>query len=282
MKLGKNIYAALTILATGLMFANVSRLCAQGTVTAESLPSAATAATGATITADINIDLSQTSPAQLLGSFSGTLSWNPAVLGFVSHSGVKTGFTGVVGTANTASGQLTFNGANPTGAAGKSNVLAVTFNVIGTNGASTALDLEFSAMTAALTFANLLPILTVTDGAITIMTTSVKDAAVNAEIPTAYALRQNHPNPFSPTGALAGATTVISYELPRASAVHLAIFNVLSQKIRTLINSSLPAGKHTIRWDGTDETGRSVPAGIYIYRLEAGDWVHERKLLKLR
>ncbi len=275
MKLAKSIYVGVIVLMMELMFANVSRLCAQGRVTAESLPSAVTAATGATITADINIDLSQTSPAQLLGSFSGTLSWNPAVLGFVSHSGVKAGFTGVVGTGNTASGQLTFNGANPTGASGKSNVLTVTFNVIGTNGASTTLDLEFSAMTAALTFANLLPILTVIDGAITIMTTSVKDAAANAEIPTAYALRQNHPNPFNPE-------TEIIYELPRTSQVSLVVFNLLGEKVKTLVTGAMPAGKHTARWDGTDGARKGVSSGVYLYRMEAGGLVFQKSMTLLK
>jgi hypothetical protein len=275
MKLAKNIYTGAIVLVMGLMFANVSRLCAQGTVTAESLPSVATAATGATITADVNIDLSQTSPAQLLGSFSGTLRWNPAVLGFVSHSGVKAGFTGVVGTGNTASGQLTFNGANPAGAAGKSNVLTVTFNVIGTNGASTMLDLEFSAMTAALTFANLLPLLTVTDGSVTIMTTSVKDAVANAEIPTAYALRQNHPNPFNPE-------TEIIYELPRTSQVTLVVFNLLGKKVKTLVNEAMPAGRHTARWDGTDGARKGVSSGIYLYRMEAGGLVFQKSMTLLK
>ncbi len=282
MRLTKNTAAIIFRLIAGIMLLRESDLLAQNMVKAESAPSAATAAPGATITVDLNIDLSQTAPAQLLGSFSGTLGWNAAVLSFANHSGVKAGFTGVVGTTNTANGQLSFNGANVMGAGGKVNVLTITFNVAGSNGASTVLDLEFSAMTAALTFTNLMPILTVTDGAVAINTTSVKEASAQTSIPAAFALLQNHPNPFSPTGALAGATTVISYELPRASAVHLTIFNVLGQKIKTLINSSLPAGKHTIRWNGADETGRSVPAGIYIYRLEAGDWVHERKLLKLR
>jgi len=261
-------------LAAVLVLASLPRpaLFAQGTVAAEAVPSLAMPRNGATITVEINIDVSGTSPAQLLGSFSGTLRWDPAVLGYVSHSGVKAGFTGAVGTGNTATGQLTFNGANPSGAAGKSNVLTVTFTAIGAHNSSSALDLGFSAMSAALTFANLLGILSVTDGAIT---TSVKERSHQAEIPQAYALLQNHPNPFNPA-------TEIDYELSKESQVVLAVFNLLGQKVKTLVNGKVKAGKHTVHWNGKDETGKSVPSGFYVYRMEAAGAAYEKRMTLLK
>jgi len=139
------------------------------------------------ITVDINIDVSGTKPAELLGSFTGTLKWDVAVLSFVSHSGLKSGFTGVVNTSSAGSGQLSFNGASPSGASGKSNVLTCTFNVVGANGAGTVMDLKFTAMSAALTFNNLLPVLTVCSGAVNIgsarPTLQVMPASLNFSTP---------------------------------------------------------------------------------------------------
>lgn len=162
----KNFGVVLALLAMlGLLFAG-RPLMAQGSVAAESTPSNSLPGTGAQITVNINIDVSKTSPAELLGSFSGSLKWNSTVLSFVSHSNLKGGFTGVVNAAGASNGVLEFNGANPSGAGGKLNVLTVTFNVIGASGARSTLDLEFSAMTAAVTFKNFLPILTIKDGAV--------------------------------------------------------------------------------------------------------------------
>ena len=280
MKLSKTITAKISRFLAGMILLSVHSLFAQGTVIAESVPSPALAPSGATITVDIYIDVSQTSPAQLLGSFSGTLSWNVAVLGYTNHSGIKAGFTGVVGTNNTAAGQINFNGANAMGSGGRSNVLTLTFSAIGANNTLTALDLEFSAMTAALTFTNLAPQLSVTDGTVRIGTTNVAEATNG--IPAAFALLQNRPNPFAGGSALAGAETTIGYELPRQSQVVLTIFNLLGQRVKTLLHDSAPAGKYAVRWDGTDEHGRPVPAGIYIYRLSAGEAVQQKSMLVLR
>jgi hypothetical protein len=258
-----------------VIFLRVESLVAQSTVQAESSPSTTTTANGVPVTVDINIDLSQTSPAQLLGSFSGTLSWDTAVLSFVNHSGVKAGFTGVVGTNNATNGQLSFNGANAVGAGGKVNVLTLTFNAIGANGASTTLNLEFSAMAAALTFTNLLPLLSVTDGAVTIGTTRVEQDRAPAGSPATFALWQNHPNPFNPE-------TEIKFELPRESQVAITIFNIAGQKIVTLIEGRMKAGVHTVSWKGTDDAGRGVPSGIYICRMAAQGNVFQKRMALIK
>ena len=84
------------------------------------------------------------------------------MLAYSSNSGLQAGFTGAINTANVGSGSIAFNGANTTGATGNNIVLTITFDVVG--GGTSSLDLGYSAMAAATTFANLLPILTVTDG----------------------------------------------------------------------------------------------------------------------
>lgn len=93
--------------------------------------------------------------------------------------------------------------------------------------------------------------------------------------PGAFGIAQNYPNPFNPT-------TRFSYQLPQHSDVKLVIYNVLGQKVRTLINGQVEAGYHAAVWDGRNDKGMQDASGVYIYRFEAGDYVKTMKLLLLR
>jgi hypothetical protein len=88
-------------------------------------------------------------------------------------------------------------------------------------------------------------------------------------------LAQSFPNP-----ARAGAA--IAFELPRAGEAHLALFDVAGRELRRLAEGWHPAGAHTVRWDGRDHSGRSVPPGIYLYRLRAGGEVRTRSMVVTR
>ena len=81
-------------------------------------------------------------------------------------------------------------------------------------------------------------------------------------LPQAWMLGQNYPNPFNPS-------TVIPYQVLTAVPVRLEVFNVLGQRIATLVNEERPAGVHTVVWDATDAVGRAVGAGVYFYRLSS-------------
>ena len=81
-------------------------------------------------------------------------------------------------------------------------------------------------------------------------------------VPQGFALGQNYPNPFNPS-------TIIPYQLPTAAPVRLEVFNVLGQRVATLVNEERPAGFHAARWDATDAAGQAVAAGVYIYRLRS-------------
>jgi hypothetical protein len=94
-------------------------------------------------------------------------------------------------------------------------------------------------------------------------------------IPEEYALHQNYPNPFNPT-------TTIRYDLKENSDVVLQIYNLLGQKIRTLINNRQEAGYREVVWDGRNDAGIGVASGIYIYRIEAGKFVQTRKMVLMR
>ena len=74
--------------------------------------------------------------------------------------------------------------------------------------------------------------------------------------PSTFDLQQNYPNPFHPT-------TQIGYGLPEDGHVEIAIFNVVGQKISTLVSEIASAGFHYIMWDGRNDAGYAVPSGMY-------------------
>jgi hypothetical protein len=104
---------------------------------------------------------------------------------------------------------------------------------------------------------------------------SGKDIGGNGIVPTEFALKQNSPNPFNPT-------TSIAYDLPKATNVRLDIFNVLGQKVVTLVDGFQNAGTQNIIWDGRDQTGSSVASGIYFYRISASDFSATKKMMMLK
>ena len=145
----------------GIVLNGVAPVLAQtGAIAAAATASDTAPDVGDTITVSINIDMTGT--PELLGSYTGSFSWDPAVLSYVSYSGAPpTGFTGVVNVGSVGAGTITFNGANASGGSGNLIVLVVTFNVLAAGSAE--LDLAFTVMAAALTFANLVPILSVSE-----------------------------------------------------------------------------------------------------------------------
>ena len=91
-------------------------------------------------------------------------------------------------------------------------------------------------------------------------------------LPTDFALGQNYPNPFNPS-------TIIPYQLPSAGHVRLDVFNVLGQRLATLVDAERSVGVHTAQWDGTDAAGRAVGTGVYIYRLSSGGMTESRRMV---
>jgi len=105
--------------------------------------------------------------------------------------------------------------------------------------------------------------------------TGVEDDEHGEILPYKFELSQNYPNPFNPV-------TTIEYNLPRRSSVRIDIFNLLGQKVQTLINYDQSAGSYTITWNGTNAAGESVSTGFYFYRFQAGDYVETKKMLLLK
>ncbi len=96
-----------------------------------------------------------------------------------------------------------------------------------------------------------------------------------SDVPEEFTLMQNYPNPFNPM-------TTIRYELKNAAQVTLTVYNILGQKIRTLVNRQLPSGSYQVLWDAKSDAGVPVSSGIYFYRLDTGQFVQTKKMILLR
>jgi len=95
-------------------------------------------------------------------------------------------------------------------------------------------------------------------------------------VPSKFSLKPNYPNPFNPS-------TSIQYEIARNVAVELTVFNLLGQKIRTLVNENKVAGFYAVNWDGKNDRGLPVSSGVYLYELKAGkDFKQVQKMLLLK
>jgi hypothetical protein len=93
--------------------------------------------------------------------------------------------------------------------------------------------------------------------------------------PQDFALGANYPNPFNPE-------TTIGYQLPTVAQVRLEVYDVLGQKVRTLVQQVEPAGYHTAVWDGRDDGGNALAGGVYLYRLQADEFSQVRRLLLMK
>jgi streptogramin lyase len=94
--------------------------------------------------------------------------------------------------------------------------------------------------------------------------------STEAAVITEYALHQNYPNPFNPT-------TSISFDLVQVGHVNLSIYNLLGQRVATLVNGTMESGRHVVAFNAG-----ALPSGVYIYRLEADAFVSQRKMMLMK
>jgi len=94
-------------------------------------------------------------------------------------------------------------------------------------------------------------------------------------VPSAFSLSQNYPNPFNPS-------TRIDYSLPGPCHVEIAIFNILGQRVTTLVDQDLDAGPHTVEWQGKDSGGHTVASGIYFYRIKTDAFIESKKMVLMK
>ncbi|MCK5126272.1 MAG: S8 family serine peptidase [candidate division Zixibacteria bacterium] len=103
----------------------------------------------------------------------------------------------------------------------------------------------------------------------------IKNAEKEAMLPTAFALHDCYPNPFNPV-------TTISYDLQDAVNVKLVVYNVIGQRVATLVNEYQAAGSYQVDWNSRNKSGQTVASGIYVYRLTAGEFVETKRMMLLK
>jgi len=109
---------------------------------------------------------------------------------------------------------------------------------------------------------------------INIPQTNIPDETMNT--PDKFHLFQNYPNPFNPE-------TTIKFHLPKTSDVTLKIYNISGQEIKTLVHKEFHSGNHSVKWDGTNNSGIKVSSGIYIYTIRTGTgFIQSKKMLLLK
>ncbi len=101
-------------------------------------------------------------------------------------------------------------------------------------------------------------------------------------VPTDYSLGQNYPNPFNPSTRI--PFTVCGSQFIVHSPIHttLTVYNILGQRVRTLVDENKLPGRYVVIWDGKDEKGKEASSGIYFYRLETSGFKETKKMLLLR
>ena len=98
---------------------------------------------------------------------------------------------------------------------------------------------------------------------------------VELQLPDKFQLLQNYPNPFNPQ-------TTIRFQLPKAAATRISIYNMLGQEVKRIVDRQMEPGYHEVLWDGRNEAGMQVGSGVYYYRIEAGEFRDTKKMAMLR
>ena len=96
-----------------------------------------------------------------------------------------------------------------------------------------------------------------------------------SKTPIKYSLNNNYPNPFNPF-------TTIGYDLPKEGFVNVTIYNVMGKPVKYLVNSRQNSGFKSIQWDATNNSGQPVSAGIYLYQIQAGEYMQTKKMILLK
>ena len=115
------------------------------------------------------------------------------------------------------------------------------------------------------------------NGALTLgVNASAAVLSINGELlPEVFSLHQNYPNPFNPV-------TKLRYDLPENGHVNITIYDMLGREVKTLINQTQDAGYRSIIWDATNDYGKPVSAGIYLYQIQVGEYISTKKMVLLK
>jgi hypothetical protein len=102
----------------------------------------------------------------------------------------------------------------------------------------------------------------------------VSNVEIN-QLPIAFNLYNNFPNPFNPV-------TALRYDLPEDALVNITIYDMMGRLVKNLVSSQQTAGYKSINWNATNNAGSPVSAGIYLYQVQAGKFRQTRKMILLK
>ena len=200
-----------------------------------------------------------------IGAISLKIQYNASVLNFTGITNVPGGKTF---TYNESNGIITLSWFDQTG--GNSSITADSATLVNLNfvylGGSTSLTFLGSASQVADSAGDVIAGVVFINGSVSV----INSVITHSGIPKVYALSQNYPNPFNPS-------TNINFDLPKESKVVLKVYNILGQEVATLVNRAMVAGSYTFQF-----TDKNLSSGIYIYRLQAGDFTLTKKMTLLK
>ena len=98
---------------------------------------------------------------------------------------------------------------------------------------------------------------------------------IDETVPMTYNLHNAYPNPFNPV-------TTLRYDLPEDGFVNITIYDMMGRQVRTLVNQTQDAGYRSVIWNATNDFGKPVSAGVYLYQIRAGEFVQTKKMVLLK
>ncbi|HVP35686.1 MAG TPA: cohesin domain-containing protein [Terriglobales bacterium] len=125
------------------------------------------------------------------------------------------------------------------------------------------------------------PLASAKDGVLRITPTGIKEND-NLNLPRDFNLGQNYPNPFNPTTTIPFRVNGSQFMVHSSNRTTLIIYNILGQKVNTLVNENLKSGTYQVTWNGNNDAGEKVPSGVYFYRLTSSNNSETRKMVLMR
>ena len=98
---------------------------------------------------------------------------------------------------------------------------------------------------------------------------------IEPQLPTTFTLHEPYPNPFNPI-------TSLRYDLPEQAEVILTVYDLMGREVTQLVNATQEAGYRSVQWNATDKQGKPVSAGVYLYQIQAGEFVQTMKMVLLK
>jgi hypothetical protein len=146
-------------------------------------------------------------------------------------------------------------------------------NLINSNTANSQVDIEFNIVELTDMYGN--PYLNYESiPGVFYITENMSNSETNV-FPGKFQLGQNYPNPFNPV-------TTLHYDLSENSDVKITIYDMLGREVKTLINKTQDAGSMSVIWNATNDYGKPVSAGIYLYQIQAGEYISTKKMVLLK